>query len=132
MAISFDNAFGIHVEALAIRNQRAQLIAENLANTDTPDYKARDLDFRTMLANSGLSRSMPASLTHARHLPLDGQPGAMDEPLYRIPRQPSLDGNTVDSAIEQAVFAQNAIRYQASLQFLNSRIHGLRLALRGE
>ena len=132
MAISFNNAFGIHIEALAVRQQRAQLIAENLANVDTHDFKARDLDFRALLGEAEFGRALDVATTHKDHIPVAASTGGIDGALYRHPVQPSLDGNTVDSQIEESAFAQNALRYQASLQFLSGRIQQLRLALRGE
>jgi flagellar basal-body rod protein FlgB len=130
MSLSFDKALGIHADALQLRSRRLELLASNLANADTPNYKARDIDFRAALSQAqggdvGLMR------THASHLPMQGG-GVGGEPLYRIPNQPSLDGNTVDAQLEQAAFSENAVQYQASLDFLNSRFRGLRTALKGE
>jgi len=131
MSISFDKALGIHPEALSLRARRLEMISSNLANADTPNYKARDLDFRAALqhATEGnevrLRRTSNAHFAHAEN-------GVTGEPLYRMPSQPSLDGNTVDPQLEQAAFSQNAIQYQASLDFLNARFRGLRTALTGE
>lgn len=130
MSLSFDKALGIHADALQLRSRRLELLASNLANADTPNYKARDIDFRAALSQAqggglGLMR------THASHLPVQGG-GIGGEPLYRIPNQPSLDGNTVDAQLEKAAFSENAVQYQASLDFLNSRFRGLRTALKGE
>jgi len=128
MRIDLDKAFGIHAQALRLRSQRAEALAGNLANADTPGYKARDLDFRTLL--EGQAGSLAVARTDARHLDAGAAGRA---PLgYRIPLQPSLDGNTVDTHVEHAAFVGNAIAYQTSLQFLDGRIAGLRRALRGE
>jgi len=130
MAINFNNALGIHPQALALREKRSEILAANLANADTPDYKARDLDFKavlsqTMGSNVGLER------TRAGHLPAQHTVLGADL-LYRNPQQPSLDGNTVEAHIEQGKYAENAVQYQASLQFINDSFSGLMSAVRGE
>jgi flagellar basal-body rod protein FlgB len=131
MALSFDKAIGIHAEALQLRARRLELLASNVANSDTPNYKARDIDFRAALSHAGQAQGVGMTRTHASHLPATGAMGAV-EVKYRIPSQPSLDGNTVDPQLEQAAFAENAVQYQASLDFLNDRFRGLRKALKGE
>ena len=132
MAISLDSALGIHAEALTLRAQRAELLAANLANADTPNYKAKDLDFARLL--TGLVNTADESLrqTHAAHRDSSGAIAGEHEVLYRIPGQPTLDGNTVDTQVEQSKFLENALAYQASLTLLNQRISGLQLAIRGE
>ena len=131
MFISFDSAFGIHETALSVRGHRSGLLAANLANADTPKFKARDIDFQSELrrATQASDASQPRS-THPRHLGVQSSSGFSQ--LYRVPIQPSLDGNTVDGHVEQALFLDNALRYQASLQFLSGRIKGLLTAIRGE
>ncbi len=131
MPISFDSALGIHARALMVRSRRNELLASNIANADTPGYQARDIDFRAILDSAG----SPAGLrtTHQNHLSLSGESGiAGAELLYRVPNQPSLDGNTVDPDLEKAAFAENALRYNASLTFLDRKFKGLILALKGE
>ena len=131
MPISFDSALGIHVKALDVRAKRTELLASNIANSDTPDYKARDIDFRAVLStadnhlNAGLKRS------NARHLSLSND-AESPSLLYRVPNHASLDGNTVDGQLEKAAFADNALRYQASLTFLDQKFKGLVGALKGE
>lgn len=132
MAISFDKALGIHEQALNTRVRRAEVLANNLANADTPGYKARDLDFRAMLARAGgdgagfeLAKSDPGHMSAS-------DSGADGDLMYRNPLQPSIDGNTVDAQQEQAAFMRNAMDYQASFQFLNNSFTGLTKALRGE
>lgn len=132
MALSFDKALGIHADALQVRSRRLELLASNLANADTPNYKARDIDFRAALGHAEQGLAVAVRRTHAGHMPAGGAGAGMLEPQYRIPNQPSLDGNTVDTQLEQAAFSQNAVQYQASLDFLNTRFRGLRTALRGE
>lgn len=130
MAFSFADAFGIHAQAVTVRTRRMQIIASNLANADTPGYQARDLDFRQVLRNE--NSSIRTVRTHARHLQDTAGDGVTNGQLkYRIPLQPSVDGNTVESQFEQAAFADNAIRLQASLRFLDGRIRSLSDAITG-
>lgn len=129
MALSFDTAFGIHPQAVALRSKRMQVIASNLANADTPGYQARDLDFREMLRSERSGARIVR--THARHLDTAASRSAGGELKYRNPLQPSLDGNTVEPQFEQAAFADNAIRFQASLRFLEGRIRSLSDAITG-
>jgi len=132
MPINFDSALGIHADALRVRSQRAELLASNLANTDTPNYKARDIDFKSAMkmATSGQSSGMQTS--HANHTQSSG--GRFDSPAvqFRTTMQDSLDGNTVDEQVEQAQFMQNSVQYQASLNFLGAKFKGLLTAIRGE
>lgn len=130
---SFDNALGLHEAALRVRAQRMEVLSSNLANADTPNYKARDLDFKAVLQAQN-TQSMPASAmktTHANHL--QGPGGAMGASLqYRNPMQPSIDGNTVDPQVEKSKFMENALQYQATVQFIDGRIKSLRKAIRGD
>ncbi|MDT8405732.1 MAG: flagellar basal body rod protein FlgB [Methylococcales bacterium] len=135
MAISFDKALGILPKALVLQDQRSQVLAANLANADTPNFKARDLEFESMLRReiqpNANQRPVRLASTHAGHIragnELNG--GSL---LYRNPNQPSLDGNTVEEQVEQAKYAENALRYQASLRFINGTFSGLSTAIRGE
>ncbi len=130
MGINFDNALGIHPQALVLREKRSELLAGNLANADTPDYKARDLDFKAVLAGeTGRAQQMQA--THFKHFsPASEYMGA--DLLYRNPQHASLDGNTVEAHVEQAKYSENAVQYQASLRFINGKLSGLMTAIRGE
>ncbi|TXR39365.1 flagellar basal body rod protein FlgB [Ectopseudomonas mendocina] len=135
MSINFGRALGIHEQALGFRAQRAEVLANNIANADTPNYKARDLDFASVLAaESARQQRGPVSLnrTDGRHIPANGVISGEAEMPYRIPMQPSLDQNTVDLQIEQSNYAENAVHFQASFTFLNSKFKGLTAALRGE
>lgn len=125
---SFDQALGIHAGAVALRAARAEVLATNLANADTPGYHARDIDFRAVLdrEDGGLRT------THTRHLDGVHAPGGGYTTKYRQPLQASLDQNSVDVQAERAAFLDNAMRYQASVRFLNGRITGLITAIRGE
>ena len=131
MPMSIDKALGIHERALMLKGQRSEVLASNLANADTPHYKARDIDFKSALANAQQRQGIGLQTTDKRHISPAMESGPA-ELLYRVPEQPSLDGNTVDSRVEQAAFAENALQYQASLTFLGNRINGLRNAIRGE
>ncbi|AEF99462.1 flagellar basal body rod protein FlgB [Methylomonas methanica] len=130
MAINFDNALGIHPQALALREKRSEILAANLANVDTPDYKAKDLDFKSVLSQT-MDKAGRMERTQAGHL--SGPQTLLGaDLLYRNPQQPSLDGNTVEAHIEQSKYAENAVQYQASLRFINGRFSGLMSAIRGE
>jgi len=127
----FDGIFGIHEQALLLHGQRIGVLATNLANADTPNYKARDIDFSEVLANHG-DASLPMRATQAAHIaPQKGELGAGDL-KYRNPYQASLDGNTVEMPVEQAAFSENNVRYQASLTFINLQIAQMQLAIAGQ
>lgn len=130
MTSTLDNVFGVQAAALKLRAQRTQLIAENLANADTPDYKARDIDFKAALqqATAGMA---PLAKTHPDDMEPAGYAGGQAKVLYRVPYSPSLDGNTVETQVEQAQFAQNSVQYRASLTFLGNRINDLIEAIKG-
>lgn len=129
MTINFDKALGIHPQALAFREKRGEMLAANLANADTPGYKAKDMDFKAIL-NQNLTLAQPMERTQANHLPLNQS--FESHTMYRNPNQASLDGNTVEANVEQAKYAENAVQYQASVQFLTNKFSGLMLALRGQ
>ncbi len=129
--MNLDKAFGIHATAVALRSQRAELLASNLANGDTPGFKARDIDFKSILQGAA-HQAVALQTTHAGHLSDNSGMLSSGQLQYRQPHQASLDGNTVDTQIEQSEFMKNAMQYQASLRFLNGRITGLISAFRGE
>ncbi|GLQ32211.1 flagellar basal body rod protein FlgB [Litoribrevibacter albus] len=131
MAISFDNALGIHPSALGVRVQRAEIIANNLANADTPGFKSRDIDFRAILnAESDKLSSVKLDKTDDQHI--DGLLSPDEGLKFRNPHQPAIDGNTVETQVEHTEYMQNAMRYQATFQFLNSKFKGLSGAIKGE
>lgn len=124
-----DGIFGTSAQVMAVRAQRLELIAGNLANQDTPGFKARDIDFVAAMqqaSNDTLVR------THPRHLGSGSAGAGGAEIMYRVPSQPSMDGNTVEAQREHAEFMDNAIRYEASLNMLDSRIKSTQRAIRGE
>lgn len=132
MPLNIDSALGTLPEALVLRGRRSELIASNLANADTPNFKARDFDFRAAMDKAN-GEQLAMRATQARHIAFSDTDGPGGMPLqYRIPNQPSLDGNTVDGQVEQAAFAENAVNYQATLTFLSGRISGLLRAIKGE
>ena len=137
MATDLNTYLGIHPAALKLRSQRTEMLANNLANADTPNFKARDIDFRSALAAAsgksepGTALSMTA--TRAGHIAIGADNGGSHpHQLYRTPLAPSLDGNTVDAQLEQAAFAENAVRYQASLTFLGGKFRSLLTAITGQ
>ena len=128
-----DKLFGIHAQAIALRARRAELIASNLANSDTPQYKAKDIDFKAALSDAMKASPSAMVRTASNHLRANATAlGTEFDINYRVPHQPSLDGNTVDEQIEKGEFATNAVRYMASLQFLEKRVQGLIRVLREE
>lgn len=136
MPIGLDKYLGVHAQALNLRSQRTELLAANLANADTPGYRARDIDFKSAMAQaSGSSRTPVVQLqtTSAGHIgPKLVNGAAAPELKYRTPLAPSLDGNTVDAQLEQAAFAENTVRYQATLSFLSAKFRGLLTAITGQ
>lgn len=114
-----DSLFGVHGTALALRSQRLSLLASNIANASTPGYKARDIDFETALKDATDKNETAGK-------------AADDAMGYRVPLQPSLDGNTVELSTEQTLFAENAVKYRTTLSFLEGRINTLTRALKGE
>ena len=128
-----DKLFQFHQNALNVRAFRQQLLASNIANADTPGYKARDIDFAAALRDAASGRAVSAVSLHAnsdRHL----AGVTRDEPaaaLYRSVQQPSIDGNTVDMDVERNRFAENTVHYDANLSFLTGQIKLLLAALQG-
>lgn len=114
-----DSLFGVHGAALAVRSQRMGMLASNIANASTPGYKAKDLDFHAALA--GIEKAGQSD-----------QGAVRAATRYRVPLQPSQDGNTVELSTEQTAFAENAVAYQTTLSFLNGRIGTITRALKGE
>ena len=131
MPITLDDVLGLHARALTLRSKRADVLAANIANADTPRFKARDFDFKAVMGQANdrlrLTRTSPAHMSSeaSEHL-------GNGQLQYRVPNQPALDGNTVEAQTEKAEFMKNAMHYTANLTFLNSRISGLLRAIRGE
>lgn len=130
MAISFDKAFGLHPQSLELRSKQAELIAGNIANADTPGYKAKGMDFQKMLTQAAQKQQTGMTRTHEKHL--DVRIEANNGHEFRLPNQADTgDGNTVDVQVERNLYLDNSMHYQASLQFLNGRIKGLKKAITG-
>jgi len=135
MPINLDAYLGVHADALKIRGQRTEVLARNIANADTPGYQARDIDFRAALAAAGgADTTVALRATNPGHLGTADAAGASlsTNLKYRTPLAPSLDGNTVDVQMEQAAFAENTVRFQATLTFLSARFRGLMTAITGQ
>jgi flagellar basal-body rod protein FlgB len=120
--VANDTLFGVHAAALEVRSQRMGLLASNIANASTPGFKAKDIDFQTALA----------SMEQADETGSSSSDSFANAVRYRVPNQPSMDGNTVELSTEQTAFAENAVQYQTTLSFLNGRISQITRALRGE
>jgi flagellar basal-body rod protein FlgB len=130
--IMYENLFGIHERALLLSGQRLNVLASNIANADTPNFKARDIDFAAILGGSEGDTQLPLTVTDGAHFSLknnDIPDGALQ---YRNPYQASLDGNTVETSVEKAAFSENNVRYQASLTFINNQITLLQYAIAGQ
>ena len=124
------NALTSHEQALKFRALRNQVLSSNIANADTPGYKARDLDFGSALnaARQGTLKLAQTSELHAKAWNTSRHGGEL---MYRVPMQPSLDGNTVETDVEQAAFAENALQYRTSLSFVDSHFRKLKFAIKG-
>lgn len=126
-----DDVFGISQQALLFRSQRSSVLAANIANSDTPNYLAKDYDFKAALGAAEDSLRVQMAATDSRHVKISAA-GSFGDLQYRVPTTDVANGNTVQGEIEQAAFSDNAMRYQASLQFLNGTISTLRKAIKGE
>lgn len=125
-----NGALGIHEQALSVRSKRLEVLSQNIANADTPGYKARDVDFRHVLADVARSENAMRA-TQDMHFKI-GEHTNADGMRYRTPFNTSFDGNTVEMSVEQAHYGKAAAEYQATLNFLENRIGSIRKALRGE
>lgn len=127
MTVSFAESIGLHAQSLMLREKRGEILASNIANAATPNFKARDFDFDAELSRA--TGGFDLARTSAGHLGGTLADGGLG---YRVPLNASLDGNTVELPVEQMEFAENTLRYQTSLQLLNRRISGLMTAIKGE
>ena len=115
--------------ALNIRNRRNDIIASNIANSATPNYKARDINFLDEFKK--VTNTGDIKITHSNHIPTKNY-NISGKAFYRDPIIASLDGNTVELSVEQMQFAENTMRYQTTLRFLNGKITKMISAIRGE
>ena len=122
-----NDIFGVHEKAMVLRQRRLALLGQNIANADTPHYKAKDIDFKKIMAKE---TDLSIKLSQSGHM--NGTSSRQAGLVYRTPNNPSADGNTVELNYEQAQFGKESARYSATLQFLENRIGGIRRALRGE
>jgi flagellar basal-body rod protein FlgB len=132
MSGRIDSAFQFDQTALRLRSARQELLASNIANADTPNYKAKDIDFASALqgAMSGSTTNLPLATTSTSHFGSATGENVMGAPvMYRNVLQPSADGNTVDMDVERAQFADNALRYEASVSFVSGQVKDVLAAL---
>ncbi|MFZ2301272.1 MAG: flagellar basal body rod protein FlgB [Gallionella sp.] len=134
MVSNVDDVLRFHQTALNLRAARQELLASNIANADTPNYKARDVDFASALQNAlaGAPSKLPVVQTSPMHLAGNTGDTILGSPvMYRKPVQPSADGNTVDMDVERAQFADNALRYEASVRFVSEKLKGMLSVIQG-
>lgn len=134
MVNKLDEALRFQQTALSLRAARQELLASNIANADTPNYKARDVNFASALQNAlaGTPTALPVARTSPIHLEGNTGTAILGAPvMYRKPIQPSADGNTVDMDVERAQFADNALRYEASVKFAGENIKSILMAIQG-
>lgn len=133
MKALLDDALRFNQTALNLQARRQEMLASNIANADTPQYKARDIDFRSALASAiggAAGGALPMTRTSGAHLPLTG--GGFDAHIgYRQELQSAVDGNTVNMDVERAAYAENSLQYEASLNFVNSLLRGMQTAISG-
>lgn len=132
MSFSLESSFGLYPKAMLLHEKRASVLASNIANQDTPNYQAKDIDFKAVLASTKENENAgQIQITNHKHMIPYGDRD-LSELKFRVAMQPATDGNTVDAQIEQAEFAENSIRYMASLHFMSSRLKGLQNAIKGQ
>ena len=137
MAFSFDNYLGITDDALILRSRRSEILASNIANQDTPGYKAKDIDFKAAMSDAMGSASefkkstLKMTTSNAKHMQ-NSQNNFSADIMYRNPYQPSLDDNTVEVGIEKTEFSKNSVYYSANLRFITGKFQGLTKAIKGQ
>jgi flagellar basal-body rod protein FlgB len=130
MAISFDKGFELHAQGMLLRAKRAEVIAGNIANADTPGYKAKGMDFQKAMQQASQQQQAGMSRTHAKHF--DVRTELNNNVDFRTPDQPDTgDGNTVDVQVERNLYLENSLEYQAGVQFLNGKIKALKNVISG-
>ena len=127
-----NNMMGMQEQTLQLKARRLEVIAQNIANADTPNYKARDIDFKAVLGNAQSLQDLSMAATRSEHYSSGQAPADAGGLMYRVPFNTAFDGNTVEMSVEQAQYGKAAADYQATLQFLESDISGIRKALRGD
>jgi flagellar basal-body rod protein FlgB len=130
MAISFDKGFELHAKGMQLRAQRAEVIASNIANADTPGYKAKGMDFHKAMQQATSQQQMGMNKTNAKHF--DVRTEITNNIDFRTPDQPDTgDGNTVDVQVERNLYLENSMEYQAGVQFLSGKIKALKNVISG-
>ncbi|SER12155.1 flagellar basal-body rod protein FlgB [Nitrosomonas sp. Nm51] len=131
MISKLDKTVNFHQQALGLRAARQELLASNVANADTPNFKAKDIDFSSVLKEKLATTTSAATLSTTSPMHIGGNKGngISSNILYRIPQQPSADGNTVDMDSERTHFADNSVKYDASLTFISRQFRGLLSAI---
>lgn len=130
MLDKLENTFHFQQEALSIRNQRQEILASNIANADTPGFQARDIDFASELkknmenGRAGVN-GIQLTMTSERHIPIKPSHRLEADLLYRVPHQTAMDGNTVDMDMERSNFADNSLKYQADVTFINAQVKSM-------
>lgn len=134
MSLNFKNALGAFEPALKLRAERAAVLSNNLANVNTPNFKARDFDFHETLkaSMSATNSGSKVAKTHRGHMDFSAGGWPSSETMFRVPTQPSIDGNTVEEHIEHSEYMKNSLEFQTAFTFLNSRFKGLSKALTGQ
>ena len=134
MVNQLDNALAFQAQALGLRAQRQQILAGNIANADTPNYKAKDVDFRAALqgALQAATSPVPLATTQSGHIQGGGAPTLQGLTGYRAELQSAVDGNTVNMDVERAAFAENALHYEASVTFINGMLRSMNTAITGQ
>lgn len=131
-----DKVFGISERALQLCEDRSVLLSNNVVNSSTPNYKARDIDFQKLMHDEATNQTQTSSsmlaVTNPNHLQIEGGTAGGEPVLYRVPMQQSLDGNTVDEDIARKDFIENALRYQVNLTFIQNKSDQLMKAIKGE
>ena len=125
----FENLFGLHENALLLREQRMKVLSENIANAETPHYKSKDINFRAAMSASS-EQFLGLHKTNAEHLDPRGSFGNFE--VFRSPINSSPDGNTVELHHQQSEFGKESGRYLATIQFIENRVGGIRRAFRGD
>ena len=128
---TLDQYLSVHATAITLRSARAELLAGNLANADTPGYKAKDIDFASAMQKATQITPVSTQRTHSKHIPV-GASSIQANTHLRESEENSLDKNSVNTEFERVQFADNDVRYQASVQFLSGKVNSLVRAIRGE
>lgn len=130
--MNIENLFGVHEQALNLRVKRAEVLASNIINADTPGYKAKDMEFNNVLKEMASNQKGMLTSTNKNHFSNNANGVPDVELIERKPLQTSLDGNTVDTQVESAKLAENNMRFLASLRIIDMKIKCFTTALRGE